>query len=126
MTSKESTTWVVQDTCTNAYESMVVYAPVDIQGMQSVMTGCDSSGLAILPSGFSILPDGVESRPLVITMRREEEKSSEGGSLLTIALQVVANASPTAKLSAESMESVDTLMACTIKNIKTSLQYEDA
>ncbi|XP_065631740.1 homeobox-leucine zipper protein GLABRA 2 [Quercus suber] len=124
MKSKENSMWVLQDGCTNAYESMVVYAPVDITGMQSVMTGCDSSNMAILPSGFSILPDGVESRPLVITSR-QEEKSTEGGSLLTIAIQILTNTSPTAKLSVESVESVNTLISCTLRNIKTSLQCED-
>lgn len=117
--------WVIQESCTNAYESMVVYAPVDILAMQSVMTGCDSSGLALLPSGFSILPDGVESRPLLITTRQDDDKSSEGGSLLTMALQLVTNASTSAKLSMESVESVNALISSTLKNIKTSLQCED-
>ncbi|XP_057967176.1 homeobox-leucine zipper protein GLABRA 2 [Malania oleifera] len=123
MKSKDSM-WILQDSCTNAYESMVVYAPVDITGMQSVMTGCDSSNVAILPSGFSILPDGVETRPLVITSR-PEEKSTEGGSLLTIAFQIQTNSSPAAKLTMESVESVNTLISCTLRNIKTSLQCED-
>ena len=43
--------WVLQDSCTNDYESMVVYAAVDITGMQSVMAGCDASSIAILPYG---------------------------------------------------------------------------
>ncbi|KAE7997460.1 hypothetical protein FH972_002096 [Carpinus fangiana] len=124
MKSKENSMWILQDSCTNAYESMVVYAPVDITGMQSVMTGCDASNIAILPSGFSILPDGLESRPLVITSR-QEEKSTEGGSLLTIAFQILTNNSPTAKLTIESVESVNTLISCTLRNIKTSLQCED-
>ncbi|XP_059457806.1 homeobox-leucine zipper protein GLABRA 2-like [Corylus avellana] len=124
MKSKENSMWILQDSCTNAYESMVVYAPVDITGMQSVMTGCDASNIAILPSGFSILPDGLESRPLVITSR-QEEKSTEGGSLLTIAFQILTNNSPTAKLTMESVESVNTLISCTLRNIKTSLQCED-
>lgn len=102
---------------------MVVYAPVDITGMQSVITGCDSSSIAILPSGFSILPDGLESRPLVITSR--PEKSNEGGSLLTIAFQILTNTSPNAKLTMESVESVNTLISCTLRNIRTSLQIED-
>ncbi|KAJ4832066.1 Homeobox-leucine zipper protein GLABRA 2 [Turnera subulata] len=123
--SKDSSMWVLQDCCTNAYESMVVYAPVDISGMQSVITGCDSSNIAILPSGFSILPDGLESRPFVITSR-QEEKGTEGGSLLTIAFQILTNASPTAKLTLESVESVTTLISCTLRNIKTSLQCEDS
>ncbi|KAI4355625.1 hypothetical protein L6164_004379 [Bauhinia variegata] len=116
--------WILQDSCTNAYESMVVYAPVDISGMQAVMTGCDSSNLAILPSGFSILPDGLETRPLVITSR-QEEKSTEGGSLFTMAIQTLTNTSPTAKLTMESVESVNTLISCTLRNIRTSLQCED-
>ncbi|GMN37203.1 hypothetical protein TIFTF001_006612 [Ficus carica] len=125
MQSKENSMWILQDCCTNAYESMVVYAPVDIAGMQSVMTGCDSSNLAVLPSGFSILPDGVESRPLVITSR-PEEKTSEGGSLLTVAFQILTNTSPTAKLTMESVDSVNTVISCTLKKIKTSLQCEES
>ncbi|XP_030525233.1 homeobox-leucine zipper protein GLABRA 2 [Rhodamnia argentea] len=124
MKSKDNSMWVLQDSCTNAYESMVVYAAVDITGMQAVMTGCDSSNIAALPSGFSILPDGLESRPLVISSRHEE-KSSEGGSLLTIAFQILTNTSPTAKLTMESVESVNTLISCTLRNIRTSLQCED-
>ncbi|KAF8400808.1 hypothetical protein HHK36_014110 [Tetracentron sinense] len=124
MKSKENSMWVLQDSCTNAYESMVVYAPVDITGMQSVMTGCDSSNIPILPSGFSILPDGLETRPLVITSR-PEEKTMDGGSLLTIAFQILANSSPTAKLTMDSVETVNTLISCTMQNIKTSLQCED-
>ncbi|KAM7254590.1 hypothetical protein ACFE04_003970 [Oxalis oulophora] len=124
MKSKENSMWILQDSCTNAFESMVVFAPVDIPGMQSVITGCHSGNLAILPSGFSILPDGVDSRPLVISLR-QREKSSEGGSLLTIAFQILINSSDTAKLSIETVESVDTLISCTLRNIKTSLQCED-
>lgn len=117
--------WVLQDSYTNAYESMVVYAPVDITDMQSVITGCESSNIAILPSGFSILPDGLESRPLVITSK-QEEKITEGGSLLSIAFQILTNNSPAAKLTMESVDSVNTLISCTLRNIKTSLQCEDA
>ncbi|KAM7255608.1 hypothetical protein ACFE04_008506 [Oxalis oulophora] len=124
MKSKDNSMWVLQDSYTNPYESMVVFAPVDITGMQSVITGCDSGNLGILPSGFSILPDGLDSRPLVITSR-QEEKSTEGGSLLTIAFQILTNSAPSANLTVESVESVNTLISCTLRNIKTSLQCED-
>lgn len=117
--------WILQDSCTNAFESMVVRAAVDITGMQSVMTGVDSSNIAILSSGFSILPDGLETRPLVISSK-PEERSMEGGSLLTVAFQILANPSPTAKLTTESMETTNTLISCTMQNIKTSLQCEDS
>ncbi|XP_073122598.1 homeobox-leucine zipper protein GLABRA 2 isoform X2 [Henckelia pumila] len=124
MKGDEHNMWVLQDSNTNAYESTVIYAPVDINGMQSVMTGCDSSNIAILPSGFSIIADGIESRPSVITFM-PEEKCTEGGSLLTIAFQILLRNSPTVKLSAESVESVNTLISCTLQNIKGSLQCED-
>ena len=115
---------ILQDCCTNAFESTVVYAPVDISSMQSAMQGCDTSDIAILPSGFSILPDGVESRPLLISSR-SEDKSTEGGSLLTIAFQILTTNSPTENLSMESFESVNTLVSCTLQNIKTALQCEE-
>ncbi|KAG5137200.1 hypothetical protein JHK82_021931 [Glycine max] len=122
--SKDNSVWILQDSCTSAYESMVVYAPVEFAGIQSVLTGCDSSNLAILPSGFSILPDGIEGRPLVISSR-QEEKYTEGGSLFTMAFQILVNPSPTVKLTTESVESVNNLVSCTLRNIKTSLQCED-
>ncbi|KAA8523624.1 hypothetical protein F0562_010047 [Nyssa sinensis] len=37
MKSKENSMWVIQYSCTNAYESMAIYAPVDITGTQSVI-----------------------------------------------------------------------------------------
>ncbi|XP_068652610.1 homeobox-leucine zipper protein GLABRA 2 [Aristolochia californica] len=122
--SESSSMWVIQDTCTNAFESLVIFAPVNTNTMQSVITGCDSSSVAILPSGFSILPDGLETRPLVITSR-SDERTTEEGSLLTVAFQVLASASPAAKLTMESVETVNTLIASTLQKIKTSLQCED-
>lgn len=116
--------WILQDSCTNAYESMIVYAPVDSDGMQKVLTGCNPSDMAILPSGFSILPDGIDSRPVVITSR-PEEKSTEGGSLLTVAFQILASASPSAKVTMETVENVNTLVSCTLQNIKRSLRCDD-
>ncbi|GKB76111.1 homeobox-leucine zipper protein GLABRA 2 [Tanacetum coccineum] len=123
MKSKENM-WMVQDSCTSAYESMVVFAPVSVPNMQSVMAGCDSSTIAILPSGFSILPDGVETRPLVITSKAQNQ-SRDSGSLLTVGFQILTSDSPTSKLSVESVESVNALISSTLRNIKAGLQCED-
>ncbi|XP_020098514.1 homeobox-leucine zipper protein GLABRA 2 isoform X2 [Ananas comosus] len=125
MKSAEKTNkWLLQDSSTNAYESIVVYTELDADSLQSVMTGCDSSKVAVLPYGFSILPDGLETKPLLITMRKEE-KSSEGGSLLTVAYQFHANSSPLAKLTTEFVENVTSLVSCTLLNIKKAFQCED-
>ncbi|GFZ11788.1 rop guanine nucleotide exchange factor-like protein [Actinidia rufa] len=48
---KRTKSTMVKIFCTNDYESMVVYAAVDITGMPSVMAGCDASSIAILPYG---------------------------------------------------------------------------
>ncbi|KAG9456147.1 hypothetical protein H6P81_000655 [Aristolochia fimbriata] len=123
--SSNNNMWVIQDNCTNSFESLVVYAPVNTTTMQSVITGCDSGSVAVLPSGFSVLPDGLDTRPLVLTSSRSGDRSPQGGSLLTVAFQVLANASPAAKLTMESVETVNTLLATTLQRIKTSLQCED-
>ncbi|GAA0150294.1 homeodomain transcription factor [Lithospermum erythrorhizon] len=121
--SNDESMWLLLDSCTNGHESMVVSSPVDIDNMQSVMTGCDSSNLAVLPSGFAILSDGPEQRPSVITSRPEEK--SAGGSLLTIAFQILTSNSPTSKLTMESIDSVNSLISCTLQKIKASLQCDD-
>ncbi|CAN8240612.1 unnamed protein product [Cochlearia groenlandica] len=123
MKSREKSTWVLQDSSTNSYESVVVYAPVDINMTQMVISGHDPSNIQILPSGFSIIPDGIESRPLVITSR--EDRNTQGGSLLTLALQTLINPSPATKLSMEAVESVTNLVSVTLKNIKTSFHIQD-
>ncbi|KAI3857173.1 hypothetical protein MKW98_010587 [Papaver atlanticum] len=123
--SKDSSTWILQDCCTNGFESMIVYASVDIPELQSAMTGCDSSKVAILPSGFSILSDGLETRPLVISSRQEEKTVEGAGSLFTMVFQILANSTPAAKLTMESLETVNTLVACTLQNIKKGLDCED-
>jgi len=122
--SKEKSVWIVQDSCTSAYESMVAYAAVEFGGLQSVLTGCDSSNVAILPSGFSILPDWIEGRPLLIRSR-QEEKGTEGGSLFTMLFQMLVDASPNGKLTMESVESANNIVSCTLRNIRTSLECED-
>ncbi|KAF8657022.1 hypothetical protein HU200_060356 [Digitaria exilis] len=114
MSANQSSMLILQETCTDASGSMVVYAPVDIPAMQLVMNGGDSTYVALLPSGFAILPDG----PSAGTGQKT------GGSLLTVAFQILVNSQPTAKLTVESVETVNNLISCTIKKIKTALQCD--
>lgn len=114
MSANQSSMLILQETCTDASGSMVVYAPVDIPAMQLVMNGGDSTYVALLPSGFAILPDG----PSATTGHKT------GGSLLTVAFQILVNSQPTAKLTVESVVTVNNLISCTIKKIKTALQCD--
>ncbi|TVU16097.1 hypothetical protein EJB05_39646 [Eragrostis curvula] len=106
---------ILQETCTDESGAMVVYAPVDIPAMQLVMGGGDSTYVALLPSGFAILPGGP-------SISGCGHKAS--GSLLTVAFQILVNSQPTAKLTAESVDTVNNLIACTIKKIMAALHCD--
>ncbi|KAF0893374.1 hypothetical protein E2562_024197 [Oryza meyeriana var. granulata] len=105
---------ILQETCADTSGSMVVYAPVDIPAMHLVMSGGDSTCVALLPSGFAILPSG----PSICA------DNKTGGSLLTVAFQILVNSQPTAKLTVESVETVSNLISCTINKIRTALHCD--
>ncbi|CAO2835048.1 unnamed protein product [Amaranthus hypochondriacus] len=118
----QSSMLILQETCTDASGSLVVYAPVDIPAMHVVMNGGDSAYVALLPSGFAIVPDGSGSRGPNISMDATPQRV--GGSLLTVAFQILVNSLPTAKLTVESVETVSNLISCTVQKIKAALNCE--
>ncbi|PKA46539.1 Homeobox-leucine zipper protein ROC5 [Apostasia shenzhenica] len=105
---------ILQETCTDASGSLVVYAPVDVPAMQLVMNGGDSAYVALLPSGFAVMPDG----PAALA---GADGKIGGGSLLTVAFQILVNSLPTAKLTVESVETVNNLISCTVQKIRGAL-----
>lgn len=127
--NQSSSMLILQETCTDASGSLVVYAPVDIPAMHVVMSGGDPAYVALLPSGFAILPDGPECRPLALNPTGNGvgvNSPRVGGSLLTVAFQILVNSLPTAKLTVESVETVNNLISCTVQKIKAALHCEDA
>lgn len=101
---------ILQDTWTDATASMVVYASVDSQSLHVVMSGGDSSYVALLPSGFAIHSDAAR-----------DGSPSGGGSLLTVGLQILVNTLPTGKLTVESVETVNNVMMTTVAKIKEAV-----
>ncbi|KAJ6723684.1 HOMEOBOX LEUCINE ZIPPER PROTEIN [Salix koriyanagi] len=97
----------------------VIYAPVDIVAMNVVLNGGDPDYVALLPSGFAVLPDGTAAHGGGM-------EESAGGSLLTVAFQILVDSVPTAKLSLGSVATVNNLIACTVERIKASLSCESA
>ncbi|KAE8693813.1 Homeobox-leucine zipper protein ROC6 [Hibiscus syriacus] len=128
MNTNQSSMLILQETCIDAAGSLVVYAPVDIPAMHVVMNGGDSAYVALLPSGFAIVPDGPGSRggPTSKENANGNGGGSQrvGGSLLTVAFQILVNNLPTAKLTVESVETVNNLISCTVQKIKAALQCE--
>ncbi|XVF79987.1 hypothetical protein PTKIN_Ptkin15bG0034400 [Pterospermum kingtungense] len=133
MNANQTSMLILQETCIDAAGSLVVYAPVDIPAMHVVMNGGDSAYVALLPSGFSIVPDGPGSRGSTSNGHINGNGGGNGGgggsqrvggSLLTVAFQILVNSLPTAKLTVESVETVNNLISCTVQKIKAALQCE--
>ncbi|GMI69649.1 ANTHOCYANINLESS 2, ARABIDOPSIS THALIANA HOMEODOMAIN PROTEIN [Hibiscus trionum] len=131
MNPNQSSMLILQETCIDAAGSLVVYAPVDIPAMHVVMNGGDSAYVALLPSGFAIVPDGQGSRGTIDNGHVNGNGAGNGGSsprvggsLLTVAFQILVNSLPTAKLTVDSVETVNNLISCTVQKIKAALQCE--
>ncbi|CAH8388472.1 unnamed protein product [Eruca vesicaria subsp. sativa] len=133
--SGQSNMLILQESCTDESGSYVIYAPVDIMAMNVVLSGGDPDYVALLPSGFAILPDGssrvnasagaeggVDGNNLEVVA----STTSNGGSLLTVAFQILVDSVPTAKLSLGSVATVNSLIKCTVERIKTALACEGA
>ncbi|XP_054781565.1 LOW QUALITY PROTEIN: homeobox-leucine zipper protein ANTHOCYANINLESS 2-like [Prosopis cineraria] len=128
MNANQSSMLILQETCIDAAGSLVVYAPVDIPAMHVVMNGGDSAYVALLPSGFAIVPDGPGSRGSQTPASNGDANGGVNervsGSLLTVAFQILVNSLPTAKLTVESVETVNNLISCTVQKIKAALHCE--
>ena len=122
MNASQSSMLILQETCVDAAGALVVYAPVDIPAMHVVMNGGDSAYVALLPSGFAIVPDGPGCGPYNNSTNSGNQKV--GGSLLTVAFQILVNHLPTAKLTDESVDTVNNLISCTVQKIKGALHCE--
>ncbi|PIN06274.1 hypothetical protein CDL12_21174 [Handroanthus impetiginosus] len=108
---------MLQESRTDPTASYVVYGPVDTVSMNAILGGGDPSYAPLLPSGFAILPDG----PTGGQGRGMPPQAETGGSLLTVALQVLVDSSPNAKPSMGSIAAANNLISCTIDNIKKAL-----
>lgn len=128
---------ILQESCTDASGSVIVYAPVDVPAINIAMSGEDPSYIAILPSGFAILPDG-QNRPSSSSLLEGANSSSNsssssgldspltgGGSLLTVAFQVLVSHLPTAKLGLDSVTTINNLICNTVQQIKSALHCAD-
>ncbi|CAL9197249.1 homeobox-leucine zipper protein ROC2-like [Musa acuminata AAA Group] len=108
--SSQSNMLILQESCTDPVVSYVIYAPVDVVAMNVVLNGGDPDYVALLPSGFAILPDGA---------------SAAQGSLVTVAFEILVDSVPTAKISLGSVATVNSLIACTVERIKAALVGEN-
>lgn len=118
--SSQSNMLILQESSTDSTGSYVIYAPVDIVAMNVVLSGGDPDYVALLPSGFAILPDGPTHHGV------GNLEVGSGGSLLTVAFQILVDSVPTAKLSLGSVATVNSLIKCTVERIKGAVGGEHA
>ncbi|KAG8640642.1 homeobox-leucine zipper protein HDG2 isoform X2 [Manihot esculenta] len=120
--SSQSNMLILQESCTDPTASFVIYAPVDVVSMNVVLNGGDPDYVALLPSGFAILPDGTTTN--TVHGGGIGEFNCASGSLLTVAFQILVDSVPTAKLSLGSIATVNNLIACSVERIKAALSGE--
>ncbi|KAA8530707.1 hypothetical protein F0562_005359 [Nyssa sinensis] len=115
----ESNMLMLQENCMDSLGSLIVYAPIDIPAIRSVITGEDSTCMPILPSGFVISGDGRPERETGASTSTSASGSS--GSLLTVAFQILVCCSSSKQLNMESVATVNTLISSTVQKIKAAL-----
>ncbi|KAH6784556.1 hypothetical protein C2S52_009515 [Perilla frutescens var. hirtella] len=92
----------------------IIYAPLELPAISSVINGDDIMKICILPSGYVISGDG-----------RADSKASSG-SLLTVAFQMLVCSDTVSKqLNMESVATVHTLISSTVQKIKQALHCPD-
>ncbi|CAN1856312.1 Homeobox-leucine zipper protein HDG11 [Linum perenne] len=107
---------ILQESCIDSSGSLVVYCPVELQAINIAMSGEDPSCIPLLPSGFTICPDGNLGAS---TSSGTIGKST--GSLITVAFQILVSSLPSAKLNMESVTTVNSLISTTVQQIKAAL-----
>ncbi|XP_061364129.1 homeobox-leucine zipper protein HDG11-like [Gastrolobium bilobum] len=112
---------ILQESCIDSSGSLVVYCPVDLPSINIAMSGEDPSYIPLLPSGFTISPDGQHDQEGDGASTSSNTNRSIGGSLITVAFQILVSSLPSAKLNMESVTTVNNLIGSTVHQIKASL-----
>ncbi|KAG6420462.1 hypothetical protein SASPL_116991 [Salvia splendens] len=108
-------TIMLQETRKDLTAAYVIYAPIDMVSADTILCGGDPSCIPILPSGFAILPDGP------IRGGRPTPHGETGGSLLTLALQVMVDPAPDANISPASVSVANQIICDMVDKIKETL-----
>lgn len=113
---------ILQETCTDASGSLVVYSPIEFNYINIVMSGEDPSNIPLQPSsGFTILPDVRVPGSTYGASTSSNLTGNTYGSLVTVAFQILVSSLPSAKLNVESVSTVNSLINTTVQRIKAAL-----
>ncbi|KAL7104189.1 hypothetical protein ACP275_08G228200 [Erythranthe tilingii] len=117
---------ILQESSIDSLGATIVYAPIDLPAVSSVVNGEDTMKIPILPSGFIISSDGRFTSNKGSGASAATSSSTTSGSLLTVAFQILVCCSSRSKqLNMESVATVHTLISSTIQKIKVALECPD-
>ncbi|KEH21952.1 homeobox leucine zipper protein [Medicago truncatula] len=112
---------ILQESCVDSSGSLVVSCPID----SSIMSEADPSYIQLLPSGFIITSDGKQNENNIQggnsgndDVASTSSNTNIGGSLLTVAFQIMVNSLPSKM---ESVPVVNGLICKTVEQIKAAL-----
>ncbi|CAA0813484.1 Homeobox-leucine zipper protein HDG11 [Striga hermonthica] len=122
---KETKMLMLQESSLDSLGALLIYAPMDLPTIISVVNGEDNMRIPILPSGYVISGDGRTNKANAASSSSNPNNSSTG-SLLTVAFQILVCRGPlTKELNMESVATVHALISSTIEKIKTGLNVSD-
>ncbi|KAL0417315.1 UNVERIFIED_CONTAM: Homeobox-leucine zipper protein HDG11 [Sesamum latifolium] len=124
LSSGQNNMLILQESCIDSSGSLVVYCPVDLPAINIAMSGEDPSYIPLLPSGFTITPDGRADHLQAGGADGASTSSNldrSSGSLITVMFQILVSNLPTARMSPESITTVNNLISNTIHQIKSAL-----
>ncbi|KAK4351286.1 hypothetical protein RND71_030599 [Anisodus tanguticus] len=112
---KEKNMLVLQETNIDSMGAFIIYAPIDLPTVTSIINGEDTTKIPILPSGFIISPDGR------LAVDRDSTGNTPNGSILTVAFQILicANNSVSQLQQMEAVANVNVLLSSTV--LKTEI-----
>lgn len=112
--SSQNVELMLQESCTDPTGSLVVYATMEVDYIQLVMSGEDPSCIPLLPMGFYI-------NPLGPTDSESSISGSDPGCLLTVGLQVHTSTIPSAKLNLSSVSAINNHICNVVHQINATL-----
>ncbi|KAK7291321.1 hypothetical protein RIF29_06366 [Crotalaria pallida] len=126
--TSQNNTLILQESCIDSSGSLVVYCPVELPSINIAMSGEDTSYIPLLPSGFTISPDGQPDQGgsgggdgASTSSNTNILGGGGGGSLVTVAFQILMSSLPSANLNMESVATVNSLIGTTVQQIKAAL-----
>ncbi|CAN4085410.1 unnamed protein product [Withania somnifera] len=117
---------ILQESCIDSSGALVVYSPVDVPAINIAMSGEDPTYIPLLPSGFTISADGQQLDTKGASCSSGTNATAtgggrSGGSLITVVFQILVSSLPSAKMSSESVNTVNNLIGSTVHQIKSAL-----